>query len=63
LLPLFVVGSLDLDVEEPIEELLEELLQMAVQDSLVGLKLLTRIPWSNWSGIWKAMWQELSPSS
>jgi len=52
---LFVVGSLDLNFEEPLEELLEELLEISVQDYLVGLKLLTRIPWSNWSGIWKAL--------
>jgi hypothetical protein len=55
LLLLFVVDSLELDVEEALEELLEELLEMAVQDSLVGLRLLTRIPWSNWSGVWKAL--------
>jgi hypothetical protein len=50
-----VVGSLDLDDEETLEEVIEELLEMAVQDSSVGLKLLTRIPWSNWSDIWKAL--------
>jgi hypothetical protein len=49
-----VVGSLDLDVEEPLEEFLEELLEMAVPDSLAGLKLLTRIPWSKLSG-WKVL--------
>jgi len=48
-----VVGSLDLNLEEPLEEFLEELLEMAVQDSLVDIKLLMRIPWSNWSSIWK----------
>jgi hypothetical protein len=50
-----VVGSLQVDVEEPLEERLEELLEMAVQDSLIDLKLLMRISWSNWPGIWKAM--------
>jgi hypothetical protein len=41
---LFVVGSLDLDVERVLEELLQEVLEMGNQDSLVGLKLLTNIP-------------------
>jgi hypothetical protein len=52
---LFVVDSLALGVKETLEKLLEKLLEMAVQDCLFGLKRLTSIPWSNWSGIWKAL--------